>query len=101
MPAERVLAEFDDLYQIGHSRLRVRVVQFGATGEPRLDIREYVESPRFTGWTRRGIRLDAEMVDQLKGMLADISRQLECSTAGGRGQRSVRRTAKRGGHDEC
>jgi len=97
MSQERVLAEFDDLFQIGHSRLRVRIVQLGANGEPRLDIREWVESPLFTGWTRRGIRLNAEMFDRLQEVIPGISQHLHGSPASGRGRQSGRRKAKRGG----
>lgn len=57
---------------------RVRLVQGGRTaGSPAvLDVREYLESERFTGYTRRGIRLytrreAAELAETLKRVLED------------------------------
>ncbi len=76
MAAERVLAEFDDLRQIGDSRLRVRVVQSVTSQEPRIDIREYVESSAFKGWTRRGVRLTAEEFEELLSQAAAIRKVL-------------------------
>jgi hypothetical protein len=76
MSEERVLAEFDDLRQVGDSRLRVRVVQSGASRDPRIDIREYVKSAAFTGWTRRGIRLTAEEFEELLSQAPAIRKVL-------------------------
>ena len=59
-------------------RFRVRLLQNGrADGKPAvLDMREYLESEGFTGFTRRGIRLytrreAAEMAETLKRVLED------------------------------
>jgi|ERR1700737_1274237 hypothetical protein len=89
-PAERVLAEFPDLYQIGYSRLRVRIVQSGASSEPRLDIRVYIESPLFTGFTRRGLRLDTKTLDRLREMLPAIAQKLHAKPPGRRSKRPTR-----------
>jgi hypothetical protein len=57
---ERVVHELRDLRQVGASRLRIRVVEPANTGCRFVDIRESRRVSTFTGWTRRGIRLDAE-----------------------------------------
>jgi len=53
---------------IGKYRIRVLV----KAGRMVLDIREYVNSEKFTGFTRRGVRLNnQEEVNQLRDILAD------------------------------
>lgn len=59
-------------------RYRVRVVQSGKNGELGnvLDIREHLESDRYSGFTRRGIRIydarDAAVLEEtLKQILED------------------------------
>src|SRR5215467_3773588 len=65
MPSSRVIKEVPGLRQVGTSHLRMRVIE-PAPGKPLVvDIREFIESSTFTGWTRRGIRLDAEAFSAL------------------------------------
>jgi len=65
MPSSRVIKEVPGLRQVGTSHIRIRVIE-PAPGQPRVvDIREFIESSTFTGWTRRGIRLDADAFSAL------------------------------------
>ena len=73
---EQVLREFKDLRQTGHSRIRVRVVQPAGSSKRYLDIREYIESPTFTNFTRRGVRLTLEEVDLLKSRIQQAQKVL-------------------------
>lgn len=53
--------ELQNLGDLG--RYKVRVVQ--SNKGPRLDVREYLEKDNFTGFTRKGIRLDREQAAEL------------------------------------
>jgi hypothetical protein len=68
----KTLREFPKL-----GRYRVRLVENSrAEGRPVMDVREYLETEGFTGFTRRGIRLytrreAAELAETLKQVLED------------------------------
>jgi hypothetical protein len=78
--SEKVIKEFPDIPAFeGKTRSgtwKVRVVQNGG-GRKILDVREYLESPSYTGFTRRGIRLDAEQLEVLEALLLEIKALLE------------------------
>lgn len=67
MERENVIREFE---RIG--ALRVRLI--GTRNGHELDVREYVSTPDFEGFTRRGIRLDAAERVALLEILATIDR---------------------------
>jgi len=97
---DRVIKEFDDLRQVGYSRLRVRIIQSEESGQARVDFREFVEGPAFTGWSKRGLRLDAETFDRLLKLAPEITRELQPPTQPThRIRRSSRGTSKRDDHD--
>ena len=73
---ERVIKEFRELRRKDSTRLRTRVIQPGEQSELYLDIRDFVESPTFTGWTRRGIRLTVAELDVLVGLMPAIRETL-------------------------
>lgn len=64
--AEEVVREFP---KVGKYRVRLLKTKRGNV----LDIREYVESETFEGFTRRGIRLsDDEHLESLRDTLAEL-----------------------------
>jgi hypothetical protein len=68
--SENVLREFVPI-----GRYRVRLVQNAKRPEnpPTLDIREYVSSDTFEGFTRRGIRItDRAQMDLLRDVLKEV-----------------------------
>lgn len=55
------------------SKYRVRLLENPKTHQKVLDIREYVSSETFEGFTRRGIRLtDRASVDLLRDIFAEV-----------------------------
>lgn len=67
---EEVVQEYPPI-----GKYRVRLVQNPKkrSTPPILDIREYVSSERFEGFTRRGIRLtDRAQVDMLRDVLREV-----------------------------
>ena len=72
-----VVQELPDLPQTGTSRLRVRVILSGERDKAALDIREFIESSVFRGWTRRGVRLDAQAFSALLRQARAIQRALK------------------------
>ncbi len=48
----------------------------------RVDVRKYVNSERFTGWTKKGIRLDVDLLDDLVPQLEKLIESLENWKAG-------------------
>jgi len=72
-PEDQVVHDFGELPS---SLLRVRLLRpkSGRPGSPlRLDVREYIdksaEEGGYVGWTRRGVRLDAEDTIALAKMI--------------------------------
>ncbi len=63
--ADTVLREFPE---IGHNRVRHMETARGVV----LDIREYLSTERFDGFTRKGIRLSMSEAAQLAAVLAEI-----------------------------
>lgn len=65
-----VLQEFAPL---GKYRVRLLKDAKNPSGDPLLDIREYVSSDTFEGFTRRGIRLaDRGQIDLLRDTLGEV-----------------------------
>jgi len=77
---EEVVREFDPLKSfqgnIRSGQLRVRVIVDGE-GRRLFDVREFIESPNFSGWTKKGIRLDAKQLRVLVEALPGIWAALE------------------------
>ena len=46
-------------------------------GQKRVDIRKYVNSETFQGFTRQGISIPIEKVDELKKLLEDVNHEIE------------------------
>jgi hypothetical protein len=69
-PMQIVVREFPDL-----GKYKIRLVQKSKRDERRiLDIREYVNSPTFQGFTRRGVSLLAEEeLPKLRAILDEIA----------------------------
>lgn len=66
--AEEVLREFPPL-----GKYRIRLVRAGKGRGPVLDIREYISSETFEGFTRRGIRIGARAeLDLLRDVLKEL-----------------------------
>jgi hypothetical protein len=69
---EEVLREFPPV-----GKYRVRVLYHPKKVEKVLDIREFVSSPSFEGFTRRGIRLsDRAEIDLLRDVLTEVLRDI-------------------------
>lgn len=69
VPKEIVIREFPPM----GSKYRVRVVENERNHQRVLDIREFISSESFTGYTRRGIRLaDRAQLDLLRDVLKEI-----------------------------
>lgn len=67
---EEVLREFPP---VGKYRVRLVHNPRRADQDPVLDIREYVHSEKFEGFTRRGIRLsDRAQIDLLRDVLKEV-----------------------------
>lgn len=65
---EEVLREFPPL-----GKYRVRILQNAKSHGKTLDIREYVSSETFEGFTRRGIRVsDRAQIDLLRDILGQV-----------------------------
>ena len=65
---EMVVREFPPI-----SKYRVRLVEQPETQAQTLDIREYISSDTFEGFTRRGIRLtDKAQIDLLQDILKEV-----------------------------
>ncbi len=70
---EAVLREFPPL----GGKYRVRLLSGSRAKERTLDIREYVSSDSFEGFTRRGIRLsDRAQVELLRDVLSELLQDL-------------------------
>ena len=67
---DQVLREFPP---VGKYRIRLLVDPSKPGAQPTLDIREYVASQSFEGFTRRGIRLTAKAdMDVLRDVLLEV-----------------------------
>lgn len=66
--SEEVVREFCPV-----GKYRVRLIQNTKTKRPVLDIREYVSTPTFEGFTRRGVRVETRaQADLLRTLLAEV-----------------------------
>jgi hypothetical protein len=70
-----VLAAFPGLKR-GNQELKMRVLQYSRT-EPVLDIREYIVSDQFNGFTKKGISINLEQCRQLLAQLPAMITALE------------------------
>ncbi len=67
---EQVLREFNPL---GKYRVRLLIDPAKTGAQPTLDIREYVSTQTFEGFTRRGIRISAKAeMDALRDVLLEV-----------------------------
>lgn len=70
----RIVKEFTPLRDTPRGRLDVRVIE--TDHGRRLDVREFITSEVFEGFTRKGICIDAEAFDALLEQADDIRRLL-------------------------
>jgi hypothetical protein len=69
---EEVIREFPPI-----GKYRIRLLAHPKTREKSLDLREYVSSETFEGFTRRGIRLtDRAQAELLRDVLSEVLRDL-------------------------
>jgi hypothetical protein len=73
-------------------RIEVRVIEL--RGERRLDVRQFVESDNFSGFTRRGVCLSGEEFDALLAQAGAIRVALAGDTGAGRDLAGARRSPR-------
>jgi len=71
----KVVAEFTPLRDSPAGELHVRVLE--VRGTRRLDVRQFVTTSNFSGFTKRGISLSLEEVESLFGQRDEILAALE------------------------
>ena len=59
--------EIGRVKQNATTEIVIRIVEY--KGEKRLDIRKYVTSARYTGWSPQGISIPIEKVGEVKDIL--------------------------------
>lgn len=69
---EIVIKEFTDI-----SKYKVRIVRPSADKDPVVDIREYIETEKYKGFTRKGIRLPWDGLMTLEKILPDLIKEME------------------------
>lgn len=75
------MATFKDILKIGSfktngsSTIEIRVIEID--GQRRLDIRKFVDTPKYTGPTQNGVALEPEVAKQLLTTLAAEAKQIE------------------------
>lgn len=84
---EKRIRELRDLPQTATSRLRLRIVWSGKGKPGALDIREFVTSSVYTGFTRRGLRIDATAFAALMRQAPAILRALKGNATASRPRR--------------
>lgn len=70
-----VLHSFESLRR-GNQELKMRVLQYPQS-TPILDIREYVRSEVYTGFTKKGISIDLDQCRSLLAQLPEIVKRVE------------------------
>lgn len=66
--------EFGRIKKNSTTDIVIRVSEYkGVIG---LDIREYVESERYTGWSKSGVRIQEEQICQLSKIIAEACSEL-------------------------
>lgn len=78
MPGKPVvveLAEFPPLCTGPHATLRLRIVRLGDDPTPRVDVRKYVTTRRYTGWSS-GISLTLGQLEALEARLSQVKAEL-------------------------
>ena len=68
---DKVVKEFNSI-----GNYRVRVIE-NKKGAFMLDVREYIESDTFTGFTRKGVRFELARVIELDNALVDVIALME------------------------
>lgn len=66
------LKDYGKLRETGGYSLRARLVDANGKKTPYIDVREHVESPSYTGFTKRGIVLGFEEAKKLLVMLPQM-----------------------------
>ena len=69
---EIVVKEFTDI-----GRYKVRIVKSGKDSDPVVDVREYIDSEGFTGFTRKGVRLQWDALMSLEKILPELIKEME------------------------
>lgn len=72
---EEVIKEFPRLGF--NDSLKVRLIKPEGKSRIVLDIRQFIESEKFTGFTRRGIRLDFHDLGALEAIIPEIREMME------------------------
>ena len=70
-----VLASFPPLKR-GQQKFLVRLLQYPKS-EPLIDIREYITSDDFNGFSKKGITLNKEQVEILQNEIPNMLEQME------------------------
>jgi hypothetical protein len=70
-----VLEKFPSLSNTAFSEKHLRVVRFNKDPKPRVDVRNYVESKRFTGWTK-GASLTLEELEAFEQVVPALKAAL-------------------------
>jgi hypothetical protein len=70
------IQEFEPIDKTDTTRVRVRLVRYNEEKEPRLDVRTFVETARFTGWTTKGVALPVGQYRALKALIPLIDQGL-------------------------
>lgn len=68
--ADKVVKEYDRINQY-----RVRLLEVGK-GVLKLDIREYIKTDGYTGFTKKGIRYEIDGVKSLGKIIQDILKDM-------------------------
>lgn len=70
--SEIVIKEFTDI-----SKYKVRIVRPAADKDPVADIREYIETEKYKGFTRKGVRLPWDGLMTLEKILPELIKEME------------------------
>ncbi len=63
--------EFGRIRKNPSTEIVIRIVEYKGTSG--LDIREYVTSDRYTGWSKSGIRFPLDQIDKLREILDTVA----------------------------
>jgi hypothetical protein len=67
--------EFGRIKKNSTTDIVIRISEYkGSTG---LDIREYVESDRYTGWSKSGVRIPEDQICQLGKLIAEACKEVK------------------------
>lgn len=71
------LKDYGKLRDIGGVSLSARMVDSGNGKKPYIDIREHIESAKYTGFTKRGITLGWEELHKLRDLVPKMIEDLD------------------------